>query len=105
MLDRVELVIYHGGTFISVPECIYRGGAVNSITIDPDLISYTHLLMFLKEGSYGNIEALYFKKATGPPRQTEMTEDVEGSLAVVVQVQPGGSLLLRHPKMHIQRAG
>ncbi|CAH9069221.1 unnamed protein product, partial [Cuscuta epithymum] len=62
MFDKVELVIHHGGDFFYNPDYVYKGGAVDTISIDPDLISYPHLLKFLKSGSYGNIHGIYFKK-------------------------------------------
>ncbi|CAH9084256.1 unnamed protein product [Cuscuta europaea] len=65
MFDRVELIIHHGGNFVSTPT-MYLGGEVDIIKVDPDFISYTHLMKSLKSGSYGNICGLYYKTPEQP---------------------------------------
>nr|GMD43844.1 Transposase, MuDR, plant [Ipomoea batatas] len=54
----VELVIHHGGNFVK--------DYVWEVDIDPDLLSYPHLVKFIKEGQYGKIETLYYKALHEP---------------------------------------
>ncbi|CAH9121381.1 unnamed protein product [Cuscuta epithymum] len=62
MFDKVDLIIHHGGNFVSLPETMYVGGEVDCIPIDPDLICYPHLMKALQSGNYGNIKGLFYKK-------------------------------------------
>nr|GMC86626.1 4-coumarate--CoA ligase-like 7 [Ipomoea batatas] len=62
----VELVIHHGGNFVKDLELQYINGEVWEVDIDPDLLSYPHLVKFIKEGQYGKIETLYYKALHEP---------------------------------------
>nr|GLL29654.1 uncharacterized protein LOC109184147 [Ipomoea trifida] len=62
----VELVIHHGGNFVKDLELQYINGEVWEVDIDPDLLSYPHLVKFIKEGQYGKIETLYYKALYEP---------------------------------------
>nr|GME05363.1 Transposase, MuDR, plant [Ipomoea batatas] len=62
----VELVIHHGGNFVKDTELKYINGDVWEVDIDPDLLSYPHLVKFIKEDQYGKIETLYYKALHEP---------------------------------------
>ncbi|CAH9132757.1 unnamed protein product [Cuscuta epithymum] len=66
MFEFVELVIHHGGNFVSSPHSMYVGGAVDIIKVDPDFISFPHLMKSLQSGTYGNISELFFKRPEEP---------------------------------------
>ncbi|CAH9114405.1 unnamed protein product [Cuscuta europaea] len=66
MFDKVQLIIHHGGTFVQRPKTMYKGGGVDCVEIDPDLICYPHLMKCLRSGRYGNIQGLYFKRPHDP---------------------------------------
>nr|GLL41610.1 uncharacterized protein LOC109184147 [Ipomoea trifida] len=65
-MGTVELVIHHGGNFVKDLELQYINGEVWEVDIDPDLLSYPHLVKFIKEGQYGKIETLYYKALHEP---------------------------------------
>ncbi|XP_019189737.1 PREDICTED: uncharacterized protein LOC109184147 [Ipomoea nil] len=62
----VHLIIHHGGNFVKGSELQYINGDVVNVDIDSDLLSYPHLVKFIKEGQYGKIETLYYKAVYEP---------------------------------------
>nr|GLL33667.1 uncharacterized protein LOC109184147 [Ipomoea trifida] len=54
------------GNFVKDLELQYINGEVWEVDIDPDLLSYPHLVKFIKEGQYGKIETLYYKALHEP---------------------------------------
>ncbi|CAH9111238.1 unnamed protein product, partial [Cuscuta epithymum] len=61
MFETAELRIHHGGIFRKVPELAYVGGEVGIVRLDPDLISYPHLMKSITEDTYKKVESLSFK--------------------------------------------
>ncbi|CAH9148169.1 unnamed protein product [Cuscuta epithymum] len=61
MCLEVELKIHHGGNFKRMPNLAYVNGDIESIVLDPDRISYPHLMKYITEDMYKKVDSLSFK--------------------------------------------
>ncbi|CAH9141000.1 unnamed protein product [Cuscuta epithymum] len=92
MLAQVYLHIHHGGNFVRDHKIRYVNGDFEKIEVDPDNISYPHLIKYIKKDRYSNIVDLYYKLCHEGMDQLRLLSDDYSTVVLIEEVSKWGEV-------------